>query len=371
MPQIRAWGIGMNTLLNIFPPHKPAVEFKNAEKSKLLFTQDGNVLEFCSDDGKLDSYLTKHQQCIQRKEGLLKRWSCMQILPNGRVIAAIYKDSAVQIWDFEHGELIRTLEGTTGQENLAFSANAKLLAACSKSRGLQIWDVETGTLQKTLQVHLEGVSSVSFSTNNKYLGVMGYYRDPLTVWNIETAEHLNFVTCGSSKFAISPNEKWIAFQSLSRNIDICDLKTGKLVKTFNFNYGSKGLTIEFSPDSKMLACGCDWQRFEYHLLDIESGQRKIMRREYGGSIEDCFAFSPDSKILAYYPGYGHPVLAANLWKWPQEMLQKYAFQLCKSRHLSGDTILTIFKAIVKQKGRFIETSERNLQEFIEICKKFS
>ena len=71
-------------------------------------------------------------------------------------------DKVVKIWDVDHGELIRTLEGhSEGISDVAWSHDGEFLASASDDKTIYIWSIEeVCVLQKKLW---EYTKSLAFS----------------------------------------------------------------------------------------------------------------------------------------------------------------------------------------------------------------
>lgn len=86
------------------------------------------------------------------------------------------------------------------------------------------------------------------------------------------------------------------------------------------------------------------------------------------NLYETLAFSPDGKKIAF--GHDHTCITLLLlWKPLQQMLQKYACLLSKSRHLSSTSIMMIIKSILNQEKDFTIVSDDNILRFIDCLKR--
>jgi WD40 repeat protein len=87
--------------------------------------------------------------------------------PDGRHVAAAggtWNHGQVHLWDVATGETVHTLEGHTLMVNcVAFSPDGRRLASGSNDGTVKLWDVATGEEVFTLRGHHSGVLSVAFS----------------------------------------------------------------------------------------------------------------------------------------------------------------------------------------------------------------
>jgi WD40 repeat protein/tetratricopeptide (TPR) repeat protein/tRNA A-37 threonylcarbamoyl transferase component Bud32 len=93
--------------------------------------------------------------------------------PDGARAVVSGIEDALQIWDIESGELLRTLQGHTGRvEHLAWSPDGTRLASCGADRSLRLWDPETGKQVMTWNTFASGVVRVAWSPDGLSLAAM-------------------------------------------------------------------------------------------------------------------------------------------------------------------------------------------------------
>uniref|UniRef100_A0A093VFP4 Nuclear distribution protein nudF 2 n=1 Tax=Talaromyces marneffei PM1 TaxID=1077442 RepID=A0A093VFP4_TALMA len=148
--------------------------------------------------------------------------TCIAFHPIFTSLASSSEDCTIKIWDWELGELERTLKGhiraVTGLDFGGQKGNT-LLASCSSDLTVKLWDPSKGYANiRTLSGHDHSVSAVRFLTSTENLLVSagrdasiriwdvstGYWgRDQaVTVWEVATAEqksallgHENYIEC--------------------------------------------------------------------------------------------------------------------------------------------------------------------------------
>lgn len=90
--------------------------------------------------------------------------------PFYNIAATASDDASIRIWDFDQGELERTLKSHTGIVNgLAFSPNGQVLASASTDLTVKLWNMQLYTVQKTLQGHEHEVSGVAYMPSGDFL----------------------------------------------------------------------------------------------------------------------------------------------------------------------------------------------------------
>ena len=90
--------------------------------------------------------------------------------PFYNIVATSSEDATIRLWDFEQGELERTLKSHAGIVTfLSFNSNGNVLASSATDLAIKLWNLETFTVAKTLQGHEHEVSGVSFVPNSDFL----------------------------------------------------------------------------------------------------------------------------------------------------------------------------------------------------------
>ena len=100
----------------------------------------------------------------------------MTIHPVYSIVASSSEDGTIKLWDYDSGELDRSLRGHTGKVNyVSFHPNGKILASCGNDNTIKLWNLE-GEYQvyKTLQGHEHSVSCVEFGLGGDFLFSSSY-----------------------------------------------------------------------------------------------------------------------------------------------------------------------------------------------------
>lgn len=148
--------------------------------------------------------------------------------PFYNLVASASEDASIRLWDFEQGELERTLKSHAGVVNfLAFNSAGTVLASCSTDLTIKLWNLETFTVMKTLQGHEHEVSSVAFLPSSDYL--LSCSRDQsIRFWDTQSGYCLQTLTHGHSdwirRITVHHNGKLFASASKDESIVVwnCD-----------------------------------------------------------------------------------------------------------------------------------------------------
>ena len=131
--------------------------------------------------------------------------------PDGNTIAGSGWAGAIDLWDANTGEHIRTLAGHTGSvRSVAFHPDGNTLASGSMDNTLRLWNPNTGENLKMLKGHTAGVWTVSFSPDGNTLASAGG-ASTIKLWNTNTGELLKTLEGHSTiGIAFSPDGNTIA-----------------------------------------------------------------------------------------------------------------------------------------------------------------
>lgn len=216
--------------------------------------------------------------------------------PDGSLLAlGLRHRGGVSVWDLRsRKELIRLVEGSS-YVRTAFSPSGSLLAIFSertfpsKERvvSLQVWNVATRMIMT--EVPLTGritCLGMAFANDGKTLitSTIGDGSDleaimtgEITLWNMPDGEKIaqfpavdqRGIDPGTS-FAANSDLSAVAHGSSVGMLRVLDLTTGK--ERWKVDTGSELiLSLAFSPDGKILACGNGFSNPQLTLWDVETG----------------------------------------------------------------------------------------------------
>jgi WD40 repeat protein len=263
---------------------------------------------------------------------------------DGKYIASVKEyGKSIYLWSVTTGKKQRAFEGhSIAVESIVFSLDDKSLFTGGDEGALIKWDVATGKMQKLLaQIRSSalaklGLSSLAISADGKTIATTSGPRFHLLDASSGSETGTNKVTLFGSPI-LSPDLKYVATatdivtlyalasgeemrkllprttesQSITaisfspdvrslagvtkQGITIWDINTGSVIRTLRgtFAYGS---TIKYSPDNKLIACGCDdgSGKEAIKIWDVSTG---VLQRSFENQATK-FAFSPDSRTMA-------------------------------------------------------------------------
>ena len=173
----------------------------------------------------------------------------------------------LKVWDVARRQLIRRLQGHTGDcLSLDFSRDGTLLASGSRDGTAIIWSTETWKAMQTLQ-------------NPDHTSLFSQY-GPGMVEGV----------------AFSPDGRTLAMASYGGTVQLWDVASGKLLESLK-GHSSVALGVAFSPDGRTLASG--GSDHTVRLWNVET-RRELMQLDPGGTElrqVQSLAFSPGGQHL--------------------------------------------------------------------------
>jgi len=155
--------------------------------------------------------------------------------PTFTLVASGSEDASIKLWDFESGQLERTLKGhTSAVTGLAFSSRGLYLGSSSADTSAKLWDMNTYTCVRTFKGHDHTVSQLNFFNWNNEEQLVTCSRDhSLKIWNIATGfcvrtfmGHTDWV----KTISVSLEAKYLASGGHDQSILVWSLSTGEILQ---------------------------------------------------------------------------------------------------------------------------------------------
>lgn len=185
--------------------------------------------------------------------------------PDGKRLAAGYKDGRTDIWDPVIGKTLNSL-GSAGSsapeiDSIAWSLDGRWLAAGYADGSVIVWDPADEKQVSTMKVSQNGaVGAIAWSPDGQHLATIDEQRAG-EVWDVATGKELLYLNYRADpmawSLAWSPDGHRLAMGCGDGSVILWDMQQGKLEETV------RGLSpdaanaelLVWSPDGKELAAG--------------------------------------------------------------------------------------------------------------------
>lgn len=127
-------------------------------------------------------------QMINAFKGHDYRVDSVQFSPNGRYVLTIDSDNQAKVWQFPGGRVKLILRGSYFQPP-SFSSDSRYVAIGKRGGTAEIWEIESENMVRTLQGHTGDVFTANFSSDGRYVvtaSADGYAK----VWNVSTGSEI-------------------------------------------------------------------------------------------------------------------------------------------------------------------------------------
>ncbi len=222
--------------------------------------------------------------------------------PDGSILAAGGRGSAVNLWDTATWVRRCALEGHAGLPTDAdFSPDGKLLATASADGTIRIWDIGRTTTAMTLVAHAGGVNAVAFAPDGRRL-VSGGQDHEVKIWDVTTGNNLAVMVGHQSDVrdvAFAPDGRTIASAgglyhgTEAAEVKIWDSFTGRQQQSLQ-GHTSMVTAVAFFPGGRRLATASDDRTIK--LWDIYKGDDVFTLRGHTSGVLSL-AVSRDSRFI--------------------------------------------------------------------------
>lgn len=220
----------------------------------------------------------------------------VEFSPRGDLLASAGKDGAVRIWDASNGRLIRGIEASSTEVNVAaFSPDGKSLATVDDEGKLKLWEIATGRRLLERLAHQGEAVIVRFTPDGGRLITGGRKDGFIKIWDRTTGEMRNEFRAAEAYLenaVVSPDGAILACVGLSV-IKLCRIEDASLITALPTGGTVQG--VAFSHDGTKLATANEHDN-SVDLWETASGRRL---RAYQGHTDGVFSvvFSADDRTL--------------------------------------------------------------------------
>jgi WD40 repeat protein len=270
--------------------------------------------------------------------------------PDGKYLAVRSADETINIWDWQNGRIMRSLEKAKGAndglttEPLRFSPDGRLFVAChSRAAGnvvARIWRADTWEAVHDIVDDVPGMgcNAIGFTPDGKSLiRVLDRFpqfpQDALVVYDISTwlpAWGLQARYFHSYALAISPDGKFIALggelidgSPIKRQIAIVDVEQHTIIRTIQDDgVMDRSSRLAWSPDGRYLT-GAGGRGLQ--IFDAQSGQQVLGVEPPSRTSVTALRYTPDGKYIIEGVAGSHVAGWGKIWDGQhRELLQEIA-----------------------------------------------
>jgi WD40 repeat protein len=193
------------------------------------------------------------------------------VAPNGKLLAFLDPDYAVQLWDTEKNKELHTVKIQASQ--LDFSPDGSYLTTLGNDQHVRLWSTKTGkeiqsfeTMGKAVErvffgnarfARSDGGHHVTVSADNRFVVVVNSDGSTATLWELETGKERGRFSAGKAPLAqvlLSSDGRRMATVSTDDVVRVWDLLRGHILHGFVCGEGDIR-TVAFSASSPHMAVG--------------------------------------------------------------------------------------------------------------------
>jgi len=224
--------------------------------------------------------------------------------PDGRTLVAATEAGVASVWDTDSRSLRYSARVDSYAIGVSISADGTMFATAGGG-GVKLWNTATGAALGSIGDSSAG--DVVFSPTDSLVafareGIHAENQGDAEIWDVAgkarseilngDGDPLNYYLGWAVAF--SPDGRLLATPGRDRLVNLWDVRTGRLVRTFEHNVGTAVLSLEFSPDGSVLAIS-GGDSFA-SLWDVATGAQ-IGPRLTAGGRGTMVDFSPDGRRL--------------------------------------------------------------------------
>jgi WD40 repeat protein len=243
------------------------------------------------------------------KDDIFSDQNLLAISPNGKYI--IYTSDDHIAWvDFETGKELNSFKAhdspiaaltITPDSRYVLTAQTNYGSSKQRDSYVKIWELGTITTDETGDT----IDHLAITSDGKH--ILSSSRGVVSLRNITTGEEISHFGEQITKFAVTPDNKYVVSKDKSDRIGVWDISTGKETKSFG-RLATSDVTV--TPNGKTVI----WTRMGIEpfgapliVSDLRNGREKA---RIGVDYYSSFLITPDStKLICYSYDFGSQIIS--------------------------------------------------------------
>jgi WD40 repeat protein len=224
----------------------------------------------------------------------------LAVTPDSKNVLTGCWDKTVKVWDLETGELVREFRGHSGfVQDVAMFPKSNRAISASDDGTLKIWDLESK--EDLVEGHTKTVNSIAIPASGKFaLTASDDYS--LRIWDLDTGEELQALEGHEdrvSKVAVTPDGQYAVSAagfpyvvSNDHTLKTWDLKKGRELYTLD-DHKSPVTAVAVTPDGQYVVSAGHYEN-KLIVWDLKDGQKLHELSGHCGYIHSL-TITPDGK----------------------------------------------------------------------------
>lgn len=227
---VRVWDVSTGELVYSLKQHRQKV-------LSVAISPDAKTLVSSSHDNTIIVWNLKNGEAIRTLKGHSWGVCSVAVSPDGETIVSGSLDGTIRLWNLQtvrenlalHPvKFYRTFyEGHRFIWLVAISSDGKNLVTGNSDMAIQLWDLQSGQRIRTLGYghHSQGWS-IALSRDGQIVA-SGTLDKTIKLWNLQTGKLIRTINGDATSVAISPDGKTLLGNSFDKTIKVWDLTTGE------------------------------------------------------------------------------------------------------------------------------------------------
>lgn len=177
---------------------------------------------------------------------------CAICSPDGRYIVSVSIDEIIKVWDVKTAKCIKTIkDDSNGIYSVKFTPDGKYIISAT-SVGIKIWEIESGVCIKTFQDDIGRSYATDISNDGRYVIYASTYDYGIKIWDLMLEKCIHNIKRGYNfinHIYISPDSK--QFIVADDDIELWDIEDGVCIYKYNvegqiYSYTSGAFSVDGS-----------------------------------------------------------------------------------------------------------------------------